>query len=174
MVSTRIELTNPHDSNQSIQLTFLFTAQPDIKDVIDAFDRDPRCTRMKDADNYRKILIQGLNTFGVPQLDHLEMYDRNGYNILVTSVGQEWRVSLMDRERSFSGHCLGNISVARQPVNDNRPAPKVGKTAVSSKAVKARHEDDYVPKGNKADTKKQKPAEPTKTVAKKPAKPVVF
>lgn len=131
LISVRVALAHPEEDRPGAEFNFLFVDQPTAKDVLAAFDNDPRCTRNKEAMKYRSLLQQGLATFGVPKLYEFNIMDENGYNIVVPSVQAEWIISMLGRDQASPGRRIGNIGVSRNPIFHNaksEPAPKVGKS----------------------------------------------
>lgn len=120
-----INLVGPTEQIPDLGISLLFSAQPTVDDILVAWDNDPRLTRREFAANYRAMLVNALNTFGVPNLGAYDLHDEQNFAIAVPRVTSSWNINAMNRRDSLSGMKMGYISVSYLPLNDNRPEPVV-------------------------------------------------
>lgn len=120
-----IQLNSPREAVDGLLMSFLFSQQPTAQELFDAFDRDPRLYLREHAATYRSMLVNGVQTFGIPKLDIMSLRDDKGRPLEIPRVTCEWAFNALSREHSIAGSQMGSISVAYLQLNDNTPEPVV-------------------------------------------------
>lgn len=108
----------------ALSMTFAFTHQPTVRDLMVAFDNTPSLTKRPDAPGVRAKLVQSLNTYGVPRFDQLRMIEPNGYKIDNPVLACDWYATCTGEETAVASYPVGKIVMYRKTLIDNNPEPQ--------------------------------------------------
>lgn len=115
-----------------LNVNLMFDRQPSVDDVLDAFLEEPQLTKRKDFGKYNAVLIDGLNTYGVPLLRRHRMVESDGYHLAVPRVCAKWYMNIVGRTTAESDVHYGSISISERRVHETEEAPiKTGASARS-------------------------------------------
>jgi len=133
-------LRNPtfkENEEDFLQVNLMFAQQPTVDDILDAFAMEPQLYRRTDFSKYKAVLIDGLETYGVPVLHRHHMVDGEGYHIAVPRVTAKWVMNMIGRSNAESDIEYGSITVCERIVHTRPPQPVSKPAPVLQKPKKA-------------------------------------
>lgn len=141
IVWVRIRLHHPSLADHNAEMNFMFDKQPTSIDIKEAYLSEPFWTRHEHCDVYGSVLAQCLATYGVPQLDRMNVADKEGYRQAVPMVTALWAGNIVGRDVSHCHHHFGEIRLTHKAfLSVKSPEPQTPVAAARPK--KSKNVDD--------------------------------
>lgn len=113
------------DLESMLIANLVFDRQPNVDDVLDAFDNEPQIKKRSDYAKYRAALTDGLMTYGVPRLHAHRLMDPDAFHLSVPRITARWFMNIVGRDYAHSDVEYGYITVSQRLINESsEPKPE--------------------------------------------------